>query len=1006
MSRLPRIALVVTLLVAAVQAGQAAEDFANFESSQVHPVALSADTTKLFSVNTPDGRLSIFDVAGDGSISLATDIPVGIDPVSLAVHGSEVWVVNHISDSVSVIDVPSRRLVATIRVGDEPTDIVFAHDRAFVSMAGARDQVKVIDASTREEVRQIDIFGDDPRSLAVSEDGSEVYLAVLESGNRTTSIGSARITAGGGAPPPVPAKSGSLPPAPKTALIVSFDEGSRQWMDETGRSWADSDEIDLPDEDIFVLDTATLAVTRTISGVGTTLFDVAVQPGSAKLWVPATDARNAVRFEPNLRGHFVDTKIARIDLVTGIRDDFDLNPHIDYGVSPGPAHEIEQSIAIPGDIAFNADGSVAYVTAFGSSSVAVLNVASGDIGHIAVGGGPSGVALAEGLDRLYVLNRFDNTISVVDTASSVQIATAGLAGPSGFDPSPDEIRRGRHFLYDARLSSGHGDSACASCHVFGNFDGVAWDLGDPTGAVLYYNLIDWVQFIDGPALRKGFHPMKGPMVTQTLRGLDGLEPFHWRGDKRNFQSFNGAFVSLMGKAEPLSAGDIDAFTKFMMTVRMPPSPFRTIDDQLPPTIAVPKVGGHGDLVEADTRHGEDLYRNGLDASGDKNCVTCHPLPNGTAGLLSSTVLESQELKISQLRNLYEKMGFQRTLLGSMENIGAARQKSGFGVLHAGATSMQEFLLAYFIAEPVSIQEDVAAFLMAFPTGTAPVIGRQRTLTRDDARTPEADAELAQMMAQAEAGNCDLIVKGHVAGRDAGFLYDPTSGRMLADLQQQPPVTDADLRSSLAVGDVLTYTAVPAGSGRRLGIDRDRDSWLDGDEATQGTDAAAPQSTPVACTTREEDSITSLQLKTKNEEGGVTLSLRGSTAMDGFLAPAIDLAANGLTLDLRDSRGDVLLHLWIPAESWKSRDGVLWRFRDKGATKGGQGIDQAGATLSGETLEFSLRGRRLGLALPPSAFPLTMVVVFGNAEQEYGGQCGRLTIDASRCRFSKNGISCR
>jgi hypothetical protein len=68
MSRLPRIALVVTLLVAAVQAGQAAEDFANFESSQVHPVALSADTTKLFSVNTPDGRLSIFDVAGDGSI--------------------------------------------------------------------------------------------------------------------------------------------------------------------------------------------------------------------------------------------------------------------------------------------------------------------------------------------------------------------------------------------------------------------------------------------------------------------------------------------------------------------------------------------------------------------------------------------------------------------------------------------------------------------------------------------------------------------------------------------------------------------------------------------------------------------------------------------------------------------------------------------------------------------------------------------------------------------------
>ena len=47
----------------------------------------------------------------------------------------------------------------------------------------------------------------------------------------------------------------------------------------------------------------------------------------------------------------------------------------------------------------------------------------------------------------------------------------------------------------------------------------------------------------------------------------------------------------------------------------------------------------------------------------------------------------------------------------------------------------------------------------------------------------------------------------------------------------------------APGDVLIYTAVPPGSGRRLGIDRDRDLWPDRNEATFGTDPADPHSNP-------------------------------------------------------------------------------------------------------------------------------------------------------------------
>jgi len=51
------------------------------------------------------------------------------------------------------------------------------------------------------------------------------------------------------------------------------------------------------------------------------------------------------------------------------------------------------------------------------------------------------------------------------------------------DPSPAVVKNGRPFLYDGKLSSGHGDLACASYHAGGNLDNIAWDLGDPNGAL-------------------------------------------------------------------------------------------------------------------------------------------------------------------------------------------------------------------------------------------------------------------------------------------------------------------------------------------------------------------------------------------------------------------------------------------------------------------------------------------------------------------------------------------
>src|SRR4029450_11066481 len=110
-----RARLLATLLalsgLAPAARGQSAQSsFVAFESGQVRPLALSPDGTHLFAVNTPDNRLEIFDVAADGSLVPRTPatysthtVPVGLEPVAVAARtNTEVWVVNHLSDSVSI----------------------------------------------------------------------------------------------------------------------------------------------------------------------------------------------------------------------------------------------------------------------------------------------------------------------------------------------------------------------------------------------------------------------------------------------------------------------------------------------------------------------------------------------------------------------------------------------------------------------------------------------------------------------------------------------------------------------------------------------------------------------------------------------------------------------------------------------------------------------------------------------------------------------------------------
>jgi len=103
-----------------------------FEAGPVRPIAVLASGLVAVT-NVPDDRVELFRPRGDGVVRCGS-VAVGMRPVAVSAVGDQLWVVNHLSDSVSVLEVDDRRctaqVVRTLQVGDEPRDVVSARGRA------------------------------------------------------------------------------------------------------------------------------------------------------------------------------------------------------------------------------------------------------------------------------------------------------------------------------------------------------------------------------------------------------------------------------------------------------------------------------------------------------------------------------------------------------------------------------------------------------------------------------------------------------------------------------------------------------------------------------------------------------------------------------------------------------------------------------------------------------------------------------------------------------------
>lgn len=872
-----------------------ADDLLQFESAPVHPVEMSTSGNYLFAAHTADARLVIFDL-NTSPPKRVGDVMVGLEPVTVRQRDSNrVWVVNHVSNSVSIVDIPTRRVVRTLLVGDEPTDVVFANNRAFVCIAG-EDRLRVYNLTDLTLApTEIPLTMSHPRSLAVSPDGTSVYVCSLDSQNQTTVVPATVVAANGGLPAPNPPQNPALPPAPPVSLIVKWNGSA--WVDETNKSWNSVLPYTLSDNDVAVVNSSSLSVTRYVHAVGTTLFNIAVAPNGT-LYVTNQDANNQLRFEPNQTGKFLQNRVTIVDPVSGTATPQHLNAHINYSVPSGSDAERAQSICIPTDITVSSSGNEVYVAGFGSHKVAVLNSAGAVTRRINVGQGPAGLALDEHRDRLYVLDRFSSSISVVDLASD---ASADV--PLGFDPSASVIRDGRHFLYDGENSSAHGDLACASCHVFGDMDNIAWDLGDPTAS-------STIPVPPGqlPGLPP-FHPMKGPMTTQSLKGLSGTTPFHWRGDRANFAAFDPAFISLMGRSSQLSASDMTAFENFVFSMRYPSNPNRLLDGSLPVTLA----GGN-------PQHGQSLFTTARLDGGTVNCVGCHALPTGTDGVIipGNALQEPEGKKVPQLRNMYQKTRFVKAPGASVR---------GFGYTHDGSVE-DLFAFLHFSGFTFTSDQDridVAAFLLAFDTGTHPGVGAQWTM--DGTNQALGIARLNTLQSLADANTIGLMAKGKQNNQSRGWVY-LGGGSWRPDKQADPDISQATLLALAGAGSEITFTGVVEGTEMRLGIDRDQDGFRDGDELDAGSDPGDPASTPGNVATG---------VKPLGRTPAL-LFMAGPNPTSSESRLGIQIGQAGpVTLSIYDVRGALVRRL-VNHENWASGTRIeSWNLRSEAGTAVSSGI---------------------------------------------------------------------
>jgi len=763
------------------------------EVGHLSPLQLDPTGQFLIAPNNAGNRMAILHWP---TRTLIAEIPTGCGIASIVQHPStgEIWAVDSVTHSVSVIDPIQQAVKATIPVGKEPHGIAILPDgsRAYVTNS-ASNTVSVIQCSTLSVTATVGIPAMAPRGIAVHD--GHVYVSAFFSGNNTAAFG-------------IP----NLPSDP----LQTFPGGPNETLgtQEVVKLPATAGAIPLPDEDLFAINpsTNTLVPARTRTGIGTILLNLHSRPGTAELWIPHTEALNAThKGKLNfIGGKFVQNRIAVVNTQIGTLTFIDLD---------AAAASLGIGFAQPSAIAFDTSRNLAYVAAFGSDTIAVIDLASKAVnGWYGVDAltpnmpvapftgarcGPRGLSMA-GNNHLLVFNKLDNSFTAIDLVSTPLNSTLPLTatGSLGYDPTPHSIKRGLGSLANADLSLGK-TSSCFSCHVDGHLDQLVWELSDfkdPAGTI-------------SPRFEEDH---KGPMVTQSLRGLFEAGPYHWRGEMGTLDKFNAAFVKLFKLPAALPQAQYDELKEGLRSLVYPSNPRQL---QRPHPVKYSS--------DATATRGREAFGN--------RCASCHALPLGSNGAVQRLgfSLPSPTSKVAPLRGVADKLHPDSLPVFPGANH-PNRTRNGMGLTHGGAVgSLLEFVnLPIFAPMPASEAADLVSFLSSFDSGLAPSTAYQATVS--SANPGSFGSVYDTLLAQIQAGDCDGMIATSMPIAGGGYqigtlAFDRVSGTWLS---QTPGIslTRPQIQALVTTnGRPLTFYGLPLGMGWRTAVDRDGDWLRDGGE---------------------------------------------------------------------------------------------------------------------------------------------------------------------------------
>ncbi len=536
---------------------------------------ISQDGSTLFIVGQESNELVVVNTE---TAKVLEKIPVGLKPhtVILSPDGKSAYVSNQWADNIFRIDLENSKVVDTLVGGAGPAGMVISADgKDLWCVNSYSNNISIFNLDNMQERRRLKA-GNNPVSITMTPDGSEVYV----SSRRSVDV--PHMT------------------HPLTEITVAGTKYQRV----NNRHMF---------QDAYIMETVD------VSPSGDLVIATLIRP---KNLLPTVQIERGWMMTQGLG--IIERKSGRmVQLLLDEPNSFYADP---FGLVITP----------DGKRAFVSHGAVDKVTAIDLDTLRQVLAEAPDeeledyandlglssrfvIGRIPTGSNPKGMVLSPDGKLLYVAERLNDRIAVINTESLETIKTIGLEGPK----RRTVARHGRQVLNNAK-GTFQGQYACYTCHPDAHEDGLVYNMA---ASDMGRNLAN----------------------VQSLRDIGDIPPYKWNGKNQTIYKQDGMrFSTILTRNEAFTYKDLDALVAYIIT-----------DNPNPPNL---RFNPDGELTAAQQRGKEIFYRShdtyGNEIPIENRCYTCHPPPYFTNKEMTDvgTLADSDDpmkFDVPQLNNVYE-----------------------------------------------------------------------------------------------------------------------------------------------------------------------------------------------------------------------------------------------------------------------------------------------------------------------------------------------------------------